>query len=144
MSVQKVMDESSLLNAVAAGDEKAFSEIFHLYRNKVYTIAYRLTVSVPVAEEILLDVFLQVWMKREELTAVVHFRAWLFTITRNRAISMLRQMAARQTATPIPDDNELLLQAADHPAGRLQEKEYRLILQQAIARLSPQQKKCIP
>ena len=130
-----------LLHALSEGDERAFTEIFHLYRNKVYTIAYKLTVSVPTAEEIMLDVFLQLWLKRKELTDVKYFKAWLFTVTRNRTFSTLRQMAAQQTATPITDENDFLLQTPEHPGQQLQDKEYRLILQQAISRLSPQQKK---
>lgn len=141
MPVHNAIEEIALLNAVAAGDEKAFAELFHLYRNKVYTIAYRLTVTAPVAEEILLDVFLQVWLKREELAAISHFRAWLFTVTRNKTFSMLKQMAAQHTSTPIPGDEKLMLQTGNHPGDQLQDKEYRLVLQQAIGRLSPQQKK---
>jgi RNA polymerase sigma-70 factor (ECF subfamily) len=142
MPVQKVSHEMDLLDKVSQGDEKAFGEIFHLYRNKVYTIAFRLTVASPVAEEILLDVFLQVWLKREELKEVKHFKAWLFTITRNRTFSMLKQMAAQKMAIPMPEDgDELLLHATEHPGEHLQEKEYRQILRQAVTRLSPQQKK---
>lgn len=141
MPVQNDTHEMDLLHKVSQGDEKAFGEIFHLYRNKVYTIAYRLTVAAPVAEEILLDVFLQVWLKREELKNVMHFKAWLFTITRNRAFSMLKQMAAQKTAISLQEGDELLLETTEHPGDRLQEKEYRQILRQAVANLSPQQKK---
>lgn len=141
MPVQKDTHEMDLLHNVSQGDEKAFGEIFHLYRNKVYTIAYRLTVAAPVAEEILLDVFLQVWLKREELKNVMHFKAWLFTITRNRTFSMLKQMAAQKMAVSLPEGDDLLLETTEHPGDRLQEKEYRQILQQAVASLSPQQKK---
>lgn len=141
MPVQKVIHEVDLLDKVSQGDEKAFGEIFHLYRNKVYTIAYRLTVAAPVAEEILLDVFLQVWLKREELKNVKHFKAWLFTITRNRTFSMLKHMAAQKMSVPIPDGEDFLLETTEHPGEQLQEKEYRQILRQAVAKLSPQQKK---
>lgn len=142
MPVQKVSHEMDLLDKVSQGDEKAFGEIFHLYRNKVYTIAYRLTVAGPVAEEILLDVFLQVWLKREELKEVRHFKAWLFTIARNRTFSMLKQIAVQKMAVPITEDgDDLLLHAAEHPGEQLQEKETRQILRQAVAKLSPQQKK---
>lgn len=141
MPVQKDTHEMDLLHNVSQGDEKAFGEIFHLYRNKVYTIAYRLTVAAPVAEEILLDVFLQVWLKREELKDVMHFKAWLFTITRNRTFSMLKQMAAQKTAISLHEGDDLLLETTEHPGDRLEEKEYRQILRQAVTRLSPQQKK---
>lgn len=141
MPVQKDIHEMDLLHKVSQGDEKAFSELFHLYRNKVYSIAFRLTAAAPVAEEILLDVFMQVWLKREELAEVRHFTAWLFTSTRNRAFTMLKQMAVQKMSTPLPENDDNFLQSPKHPGEQLQEKEYRNVLYQAVSTLSPQQKK---
>lgn len=139
MSAQKVHIEPGLLKAVSEGDEKAFSEIFHLYRNKIYAIAFKLTASEAVAEEVLLDVFLKVWLKREQLQQVEHFTAWLFTITRNHIFNLLKQKALEMT--PLAEQEEHLHQHSDHPGSILQEKEYRQVLQQAVNRLPPQQKK---
>jgi RNA polymerase sigma-70 factor (ECF subfamily) len=71
----------------------------------------------------------------------MHFKAWLFTITRNRTFSMLKQMAIQRTAISLPEGDELLLETTENPGDRLQEKEYRQILRQAVTKLSPQQKK---
>ncbi|MGX5820723.1 RNA polymerase sigma factor [Chitinophaga lutea] len=132
--------DKALLHAVAEGNEKAFEEMFHSYRNKIYSIAFRITGSEPVAEEVLLDVFLKVWLKRDQLPEVEHFSAWLFTITRNRVFSILKQMAVRRQAEAVLEPDEFLFHSAD-PNAALMEKEYRRVLQQAIDRLSPQQKK---
>src|SRR5689334_1223372 len=91
-------NEAVLLRAISKGDEKAFAEIFHRYRNKIYSVAFRLTNSAQVSEEVLLDVFLKVWAKKEELPEVKDFAAWLFIITRNRVFSTLKQMAVRKQA----------------------------------------------
>ncbi|UYQ95764.1 sigma-70 family RNA polymerase sigma factor [Chitinophaga horti] len=131
-------NEKEYLQAVAQGDEVAFAEVFHRYRNKVYTIALNITRSEPVAEEILLDVFLKVWLKREQLYGLEHFSAWLFTITRNRVFSTLKQMAQDKRATLVDEE---LLTDHENPNSRLLDKEYQKVLQQAVAGLSPQQKK---
>ncbi|WP_341838755.1 RNA polymerase sigma-70 factor [Chitinophaga caseinilytica] len=142
MSERKEEIGRGLLQAVAEGDEKAFSEIFHHYRNKVYAIAFKVTGSEAIAEEVLLDVFLKVWLKREQLPQVTHFAAWLFTITRNHLFNLLKQTAHRTQPAPLADAEEYALYpASDNPAAILQEKEYRKVLQQAIDRLPPQQKK---
>lgn len=125
---------------VAEGDERAFSELFHQYRNVVYTIAYKITTSEPMAEEILLDVFLKVWLKREQLVGIEHFTAWLFTITRNQVFSSLKQLAVRRKAEGCAGGEEYLLQPAN-PDHQLLEKEYQQLLHEAVLRLSPQQKR---
>ncbi|OQP40075.1 hypothetical protein A4H97_17840 [Niastella yeongjuensis] len=136
----KVYIENVLLQATAEGDEKAFSEIFNHYRNKIYSFACRLTGSTDVADEILLDVFLRVWMKREELPEIKLFQAWLFTITRNRVFSTLKQMALRKEAeNSFEKGNNLLLESTPHDF--LLDKEYQDVLQKAVAQLPPQQKK---
>lgn len=141
MSERKEEIGRGLLQAVALGDERAFSEIFHRFRNRVYAIAYKLTDSEAVAEEVLLDVFLKVWLKREQLPQVEHFSAWLFTITRNHLFNLLKQTAIRMQPSPLAGhDESALLPCSDNPAAILQEKEYRKVLQQAVDRLPPQQK----
>jgi RNA polymerase sigma-70 factor (ECF subfamily) len=140
MSAQKVHIAPGLLKAVAEGDEKAFSEIFHLYRNKIYAIAFRITGSEALAEEVLLDVFLKVWLKRAQLPQVEHFTAWLFTVTRNHIFNLLKQTALQMAPDPL-EEEQVQLATTDHPAAILQEKEYRRVLQQAVDRLPPQQKK---
>lgn len=141
MSVQKVHIAPGLLQAVAGGDEKAFSDLFHLFRNKVYAIAFKVTASEAMAEEVLLDVFLKVWLKREQLPQIEHFTAWLFTVTRNHIFNLLKQAALQMHPAPLAEQEDYALTYSDNPAAILQEKEYRKVLQQAVDRLPPQQKK---
>ncbi|ATL46963.1 RNA polymerase sigma-70 factor [Chitinophaga caeni] len=141
MQVQQENHEQDLLLLVAKGDEKAFSELFHRYRNKIYSMALEITRSAPISEEILLDVFLKVWLKRDQLSEIQHFRAWLFTVARNRIYSALKQVALRKNTTATIDEDELLFHICDDSNTFLLEKEYRNILHKAIAKLPPQQKK---
>lgn len=141
MSERKEDIGRGLLQAVSEGDERAFSEIFHQFRNKVYAIAFKVTGSEAMAEEVLLDVFLKVWLKREQLPQVEHFTAWLYTITRNHLFNLLKQTALRVHAAPLTEQEDYQFPCSDNPAAILQEKEYRRVLQQAVDRLPPQQKK---
>lgn len=138
MTSPHLHNEHSLLLATANGDEKAFAELFERFRNKVYSIAFDITRSQPVSEEIVLDVFLRVWLKREQLAQLEHFSAWLFTITRNRVFSALKQMAQEKRSMPVEEE---LLADPKTPGSQLLDKEYQQVLQQAVAGLSPQQKK---
>jgi DNA-directed RNA polymerase specialized sigma24 family protein len=57
--------EKELLLNVANGDEHAFSELFNTHHHAFGTHIYRITGSVELAEEVVQDVFLKIWMSRE-------------------------------------------------------------------------------
>ncbi|GAA4332357.1 RNA polymerase sigma-70 factor [Flaviaesturariibacter amylovorans] len=130
--------EPDLLQLVAGGDEAAFATLFHNYRNKIYSIAYELSESHGVAEEIVQDVFLKMWQRRETLGEVQHFKAFLFTVTRNYVFSALKSMAQRkgleqQAVAGMPT----YYSDADN---KLVQKEYAQILKKAVDSLPPKQK----
>ena len=85
--------ERELLNRIAAGDETAFASLFASHRNRVYALAYRLTGVKSGAEDVVQDVFLKLWLRREELPNIRNFRAYLNTITANLVSNMLRRVA---------------------------------------------------
>ena len=95
MSFSHSYTENELLRLIAEGDKNAFTQIYNNYRNKIYSIAFDLTESTAVAEEIVQDVFLKIWVKRDSLNEVEHFRAYLFTITRNYVFTALKRIARK-------------------------------------------------
>jgi RNA polymerase sigma-70 factor (ECF subfamily) len=131
-------DEKKLIELLATGDETAFARLFEKYRNKVYTIALRLTHSNIIAEEIVQDVFLKIWLKRNDLLQVRSFDAYLFVITRNKVYKVLKQIATNYQLVAIADEN---VPSNADPSQQLLEKEYTEVLQTALARLPMQQQK---
>ena len=75
MSTGSVNNEKDLLLQVSRGDEVAFTQLFNTYRNKIFTVARKLTESETAAEEILQDAFLKIWLKRDKLPEVNDFAA---------------------------------------------------------------------
>ena len=130
-------NEKELLKLVADGDEVAFSKLFSHYRDIIYTIAYKLTQSYIVAEEIVQEVFLKIWLKRTSLNDVQNFGGYIFIITRNDCYKVLKKIAANYKVILITNEDESL--AINDTAERVIEKEYQLILKNAIARLPNQQ-----
>lgn len=138
MSFQPSYTEHELLKLVAEGDRNAFTQIYNNYRNKIYSIAFELTESTTVAEEIVQDTFLKIWVKRDSLHEVEHFRAYLFTITRNYVFTALKRIA-RQESIEVSAIQDAPLY--DHDTeDRVLNNEYTRILQAAIDRLPEQQK----
>ncbi len=86
-------NEKMLLKQAAEGDERAFEQLFHAFRDRLYGFIFRVTDSKEIAEDILQDVFLKIWIHREKLTAVDNFNAYLFRMSQNHAINHLRRLS---------------------------------------------------
>lgn len=137
MLAQPSHNEASLLLQVAEGDQKAFAALFHSYHHRLGIYLYQLTASKVFAEEIIQDVFCKVWEKRDQLPALHNFQHWLFTVSKNHALNVLRKMVRERTEQQIWEKQQLNWpQDADITAeDRLQ------LIDRAISQLPPQQKK---
>ena len=131
-------NEKELLRLISQADENAFAKLFDYYRNKIYGVALKLTHSTTVAEEIVEDVFLKIWLRRATLNEIENFSAYLFTIARNKAYKILRQIAKNYRIVPLAENNQPLTH--NNAQDYLVDKEYRSLLQKAIDRLPSQQK----
>lgn len=81
--------EKELLERTRAGDGEAFGQLFHAYRDKLYGFICKLSASREIAEDVVQDVFLRIWLMRGELREITHFNAFLFRMARNHAINQL-------------------------------------------------------
>ena len=132
--------EKELLCRIAEGDEAAFGQLFHAYHQRLGAYIYRLTESLPAAQEIVQDVFVKIWMKRGLLPEIQCFDAYLFKAARNHVFNYLRKIARERT-------QQAMLEAslpADSPAeafGEEAEESWLVLLDEAIAHLPSQQQK---
>ena len=128
-------NERELLLNLSQGEDHAFASVFHHYRHRIYAIAFRLLGSASQAEDVVQDIFLKMWLKRGELHEISHFKAYLFTVTRNHIFTSLKLIARQQLAA-----SELSAAAANEiKDAAIIHTEYEQSLQRAIAQLSPQQ-----
>jgi RNA polymerase sigma-70 factor (family 1) len=84
-------NERLLLQQVAKGDEEAFSILFKRYYQFLATHIFRITESREMAEEVVQDVFLKIWMAREALPEIQNIRSYLVTLSRNHGINTLKR-----------------------------------------------------
>ena len=131
-------NEKELLTFIAQGDELAFAKLFEYNRDRIYTIAYRISHSTIIAEEIVQDVFLKIWLRRDHLVEIQNFNAYLLVIARNKVYKVLKRIAKDYELTLLTSDDQL--SADDNTEDLLMSKEYNLLLKKAIDRLPDQQK----
>jgi RNA polymerase sigma-70 factor (ECF subfamily) len=88
-----------MLRAVARGDESAFARVYDRYGPILLGLLLRILRSRPEAEDVLQEVFLQVWQRAGSFDAG-RGRAftWLVTLARSRAIDRLRAVDSRERA----------------------------------------------
>jgi RNA polymerase sigma-70 factor (ECF subfamily) len=85
-------DDMRLVARIRAGDQQALSELYDRYSNVVYGVALRILQDTGAAEDILQDIFLQLWRKPDAFdSSRGSLAAWLAVIARHRSIDRLRQ-----------------------------------------------------
>ncbi len=84
--------DAALVRRVEAGDEAALASLYDRYANLVYSVAFRVLRDRPAAEEILQDIFYQLWRTADRFDpGRGSLPGWLLVAARNRAISRLRR-----------------------------------------------------
>ena len=84
--------------ATAAGDEAAFEALFHAYHAPLCAFFYRYVGTRDLAEEIVQEVFLFVWERRQTWEVRTSVKNYLFTATENTAHLRRNRRAARDLA----------------------------------------------
>lgn len=96
-----ISTDSALVSAIHAGDESAMAQLYDRYSSIVYSVALRVLADTGSAEDVLQEVFLQLWRNPSAFDAGRgNLAPWLAVITRNRAIDSLRK---RRPETDIED-----------------------------------------
>jgi RNA polymerase sigma-70 factor (ECF subfamily) len=94
-------DEMRLVARIRAGDQQAMSELYDRYAKVVYAVALRVLQDAAGAEDVVQDVFLQLWRNPDAFDASRgSLAAWLAVISRHRSIDRLRK---RRPETDIED-----------------------------------------
>lgn len=128
----------AVLKKVAEGDEIAFRVIFDRYWDAVYGVALALTKLPGHAEEITQDVFLKIWLKRESVSGIGKFEAYLFTVARNHIFNEFRKKI--KTVAFTDHLAEHLQTVVNTPHECLLYHELEQLTAKAIEQLAPQQR----
>ena len=137
---ESVSDEM-LLKRVAEGDKAAMHIMFARHRVKVFRFILRTVRNPAIAEDLVSQVFLDVWRSANRFENRARVSTWLLSIARFKAINALRRRAreAPLDQQKLPD----VADAADTPEAALDRKETNGILQACIDALSPAHREII-
>ncbi len=133
-------EDLALLGRIQRRDEQALSKLYDRYASLLYTLTLRIVSTTEEAEDVLQEVFLQVWNKsssymRERGTVY----SWVVTLTRNKAIDRVRSKRYKQQSKEVKLDEARSVmgtQTTMNPHQTVVLKEYQEIVTAATKKLS--------
>lgn len=91
-TTEKVRD---LLESMAQGDQRSLEQIFKLFYPWLHAVSIAIVREKVVAEEIVEDIFYELWENREECVRIINIESYLRTLVRNRSLDHYRKQSRR-------------------------------------------------
>ena len=136
----QVTSDEALIVRIAAGDKLAMQVLFARHHVRVYRFVLRLVRSETAAEDLISEVFLDVWRQAGKFEARSAVSTWLLAIARFKALSSLRKRSEEEldeeTAAAIEDPG-------DDPEVAIQKKDKSAVLRKCIDQLSPDHREIV-
>ncbi len=85
-----------IIMKVAAGDSKAFTKLYNHYKEPGIRFSMAIIKDEEEAENMLHEVFIKIWNRREQINPELNFNSYIFTCLRNMAFDYLKKMERNQ------------------------------------------------
>lgn len=131
--------DKELVSLLIKGDESAFSDLYVRYKDRLWVFSFSLLKSEDETNDIVQEVFINLWESRVFLNSELSFSSFLFTIARNRILNYFRDIDIEARIK-----NKILVQSEpfeDKVESEIVYEEYVVILKKAIENLPPQRKR---
>jgi len=132
--VKEKINTDLLVKQIAQdGNRDAFGQLYELYFSKCYEFAVYLTKSKVLAEEVVMDVFLNLWQNRHVLLNIRNINAYILFAVRNRALYYLRSERGNRK-----ESLDMVIQTQDEahsPEEISQQNELKKIVNEAVKKL---------
>jgi len=129
---QDASDEA-LVRAIADGDRRAMQSLYQRHSVRVYRFLLRLINDASAAEDLVSEVFMDVWRQADAFKAQAQVSTWLIGIARHKALSALRRRSDEQlndeAASAIEDP-------ADDPETVVRNEDRSTVIQACLSQLS--------
>jgi RNA polymerase sigma-70 factor (ECF subfamily) len=130
--VQETSDEALVLS-IATGDKQALQVLYGRHNVRVYRFILRFLNDESAAEDLVSEVFFDVWRQANRFEARSQVSTWLLAIARNKALSVLRRRSTEELDDEVA---EFIEDPADNPEVSMQKKQRNSILAECLTQLS--------
>lgn len=94
--IRKLINENEMFAELARGNEYAFEKIYDHYNKRLALFVEKMVRSPTLAEEIIQDIFVHLWINRHLLEEVKHPTSYLFNVATNKTLDYLKKIANNQ------------------------------------------------
>ncbi|MEM8675172.1 MAG: sigma-70 family RNA polymerase sigma factor [Cyanobacteria bacterium P01_G01_bin.67] len=139
-------EDTALMQRIAQQDQVALSLLYDRYARVMYSLAYKMLGNAEEAEEVVLDMFSQVWRTAERYDSQRgRTDSWLFLLTRSRALDRIRR---RQRKANVIEASTIAAKVSLTTSGMTPEEalmitDRRQQVKMALAQIPPEQRQVI-
>lgn len=99
------LDDRELMIQIGDKDPAALERLYDRYEKVIYAFAFRIVQDAMAAEEVVQELFMRVWTHSERYEASQgKLTTWMFAVTRNIAVDLLRRKSVRDKGIPVETD----------------------------------------
>ena len=140
MSQKYSQDEAqALVKALKEGNQLACSIVYKTYAAQTFSLAFKYLLNKELAEDAVQNLFLKLWLKKEEIDETKPINRYLFTMLKNDLLNTLRD--SKKNIYLLEDCLSMVLELEDDSQNENLKQEQMNIIQQALEQLSPQRRK---
>jgi RNA polymerase sigma-70 factor (ECF subfamily) len=132
--------DTQLIARIATGNRLAMRVLYARYNQRVFRFAFRLLQSETLAEDVVSEVFFDVWRKASTFEGRAQVSTWLLGITRNKALDARKLRSADGWDQ---DAAEAIEDPAANPEVEYQKKDTRAVMRKCLEQLSPTHREII-
>jgi RNA polymerase sigma-70 factor (ECF subfamily) len=140
LGVNQTTSDDVLIGRIAQGDRLAMQVLFARHHVRVYRFVLRLVSNPALAEDLISEVFLDVWRQADRFEGRSAVSTWMLAIARFKALSALRKRPDKEldeeTAAALEDPS-------DDPEIAVQKKDKSAVLRECLTALSPEHREII-
>jgi RNA polymerase sigma-70 factor (ECF subfamily) len=143
-TASEVSADTTLVKRCLHRDVSAFADLYDRHRRLVYSVALRILQQTATAEEVVQDIFLQLWRNAGDYdVSRGPFTVWLLTLARNKAVDQLRLKSERQRRREEQTDKFPPFRITPSFEAALDAKRQRECVRAAVGTLQSQHKRAI-
>ena len=123
-----------LVNDIRNNNKDAFNQLFLIYFEKLVQFAGHLLHNTELAEDVVADVFTNIWIKREKLTGILNVEAYLYTSVKNACFDQITRERKNIQEVKVPTE------VVSTGIVSIEAREFKLLLKETINALPEQQR----
>lgn len=133
-SNQRTEDEYLILEQLSKGNSEAFRKLYLFYYDRLFRFALTFLHSEPASEDVISDVFFNLWRDRYTLPFIPNFQAYLYQAVRNGCLNVLKSGYVSKR-DELPDTELQVTVSSDSPLEELAYKELTEAIAKAVVSL---------